>query len=170
MILDDPAGKGYQYTSAEMSALQKYASEGHELIATYLTFGFDFAGTQIDNSALAPLFGLVQNDVWGGGQVNMTPTYKIKKKGVSKNLFRGVANPFVSTGFNRSQLPGDGAWSSNDLAGAAIRGINGDKSAAITIYKSATHNAIYIATMPEFNGGPQDQQLFYNAIIYPSKG
>jgi hypothetical protein len=43
-----------------------------------------------------------------------------------------------------------------------------DRTAAITIHQEATYSAIYISNMPEFGGGTQDKQFFYNAIVFPS--
>jgi hypothetical protein len=56
------------------------------------------------------------------------------------------------------------------MAGAKLVGFNADRSAAITVYREGDYNAVFIANMPEYGGGPQDQQFLYNAIIYPSKG
>jgi hypothetical protein len=172
VILDDPAGNGKQFTQAEVDALKSYADEGHGLIGTYLTFVFK--GQGIDNSALAPLFGLVKMNNWGGGDDIIAPTYKLrvnKHRGPAKALYRGLPNPYVSSGYNYSQLPGDGVWSRNDLAGARVIAVNANRSAAITVYsRQEAYNAIYIANMPEYRGGAQDQQFLYNAIIYPRKG
>jgi hypothetical protein len=169
VILDDPSGHVVEFTADELAALQTYAEEGHDLIGTYLTFAYPAQG--IDNTGLAPLFGLPKDAGWAGGDNNIVATYKLNKKvkGV-KPLFRGLPNSYVSTGYNSSQIPGDGAWSKNDLAGAKLVGINADKSAAITLYRQGSYNAVFIANMPEYNGGVQDQQFIYNAIIYPKKG
>jgi len=169
VILDDPAGISNEFTSDQIDALKTYAEEGHDLIGTYLTFAW--TGNSIDNSGLAPLFGLVKNNGWNGGENNIIATYKLKKKvKAAKPLFRGLAKSYVSTGYNSSQLPGDGVWSTNDLDGAKLVGLNADKSAAITVYTEGSYNAVFIANMPEYGGGAQDQQFFYNALIYPKKG
>jgi hypothetical protein len=172
VILDDPAGNGKQFTAAEVDAVKAYADEGHGLIGTYLTFAW--SGQGIDNSALAPLFGLVKDDGWGGGDATIVPTYHLrvnKHRGPAKALYRGLPNPYVSSGYNYSQRPGDGTWSRNDLAGARIVAVNASRSAAITVYsRQQAYSAIYIANMPEYKGGAQDQQFLYNAIIYPKKG
>jgi hypothetical protein len=36
----------------------------------------------------------------------------------------------------------------------------------ITVYDATSYVGIYIAHMPEYGGGPQDYQFFYNAITY----
>ncbi len=163
VILDDPAGGIHQFTPDEITALQTYASEGHNLLGTYLTFGYPIGG--IDNTALAPLFGLKQGAGWTGGDSSMNPTYTLHRR-KARALLRHIPNPYVSTGFNESQRPGDGVWSKNELSGARIAGISGDKLGAITAYKAASYYAAFIANMPEYGGGTQDKQFIYNAIIH----
>jgi len=167
VILDDPAGGQQQFSADEVSALQTYASEGHNLLATYLTFGYPTSG--IDNSALAPLFGLKQQAGWTGGDVESSATYSLRPK-KAKALLHLIPNPYVSTGFDYSQRPGDGTWSkntlNNDTKATKIAGINGDKSAAIIAFQGSGYYAVYIATMPEYGGGTSDQQFIYNAIIH----
>jgi hypothetical protein len=168
VILDDPAGGLHQFTPDEITALQTYASEGHNLLATYLTFGYPDAG--IDNSALAPLFGLQQGAGWTGGDSQVNPTYDIKIRKSSsqraKPLFRHISSPYASTGFNYSQRPGDGVWSINELNGARDVAKSGDKQAAIIQYFASTYYSVFIANMPEYSGGTDDKQFIYNAIIH----
>jgi hypothetical protein len=40
------------------------------------------------------------------------------------------------------------------------------QDAAITLYPSKHYVAIYISSMPEYEGGPTDEQFFYNAITF----
>ena len=42
--------------------------------------------------------------------------------------------------------------------------------AVILVRKAGSYYSIYIANMPEFNGGTIDEQFFYNAVIFPSTG
>ncbi len=163
VILDDPAGGLHQFTAQEISDLATYASEGHNLLATYLTFGYPNGG--IDNSALAPLFGLKQAAGWTGGDAAVSTTYTLHRK-KAKPLLRRIPNPYSSAGYNYSQRPGDGAWSKNELSGGVIAGINGDKSAAIISYKGPGYYAAFIANMAEYGGGTEDKQFIYNAIIH----
>jgi len=163
VILDDPAGGVQQFTPDEIAALQTYTSEGHNILGTYLTFGYPAGG--IDNSALAPVFGLKQGAGWTGGDNPTNPTYTLKRK-KAKALLRHVPNPYASTGFNYSQRPGDNVWSKNDLSGAVIAGVNGDRADAITVFKGAGYYAMFIANMPEYGGGTADKQFIYNAIIH----
>ncbi len=66
--------------------------------------------------------------------------------------------------------PGVGAWSRNDLDGGRVIARNADETAAITVSSRRSYQAICIANMAEYGCGTQDQQFFYNAIIYPRKG
>ena len=163
VILDNPAGGVQQFTPDEVTALQTYASEGHNLLGTYLTFAFPDGG--VDNTALAPLFGLKKGAGWAGGDVQINPTYSLHRR-KAKALLRHIPNPYASIGFNFSQRPGDGAWSKNELGGGVIAGVNADKSAAIISFKGPGYYAAYIANMPEYGGGTQDKQFIYNAIIH----
>ncbi len=168
VILDDPAGGIHQFTPDEIAALQTYTSEGHNILGTYLTFGYPAGG--IDNSALAPLFGLQQGAGWTGGDTSVNTSYSLKIRHSdsqrAKPLFRHVPNPYVSTGYNYSQRPGDGVWNSNELNGARTVAKSGDKQAAIIQYMPAAYYAVFIANMPEYGGGSADEQFIYNAIIH----
>jgi hypothetical protein len=166
VILDDPAGGLHQFTPDEITALQTYASEGHNLLGTYLTFGYPDAG--IDNSALAPLFGLQQGSGWTYTSATSTFNFKIRKSESqrAKPLFRHIPDPYASTGFNFSQLPGDGAWSRNELGGARTVAKTADQLAAVIQYMVGGYYAVFIANMPEYGGGTEDKQFIYNAIIH----
>src|SRR5688572_27632300 len=54
VIVSDAAGGTQQWSPAEIAALQTYAQQGHNIIATYILF--QWGG--IDNRGLAPLWGL----------------------------------------------------------------------------------------------------------------
>lgn len=164
VILDDCAGGLNQFTPAEVDALQTYANEGHNLVGTYETFAY----ATVDNSALAPLFGLVQNDGWADN--DNTPTYTFGHASFAKPLARDLPTPYNSRGLASSQEPAAGSWSANDLDGAAFAAMNADHTAAITVYRAAGYDAVYISNMPEYHGHVQDRQFMYNAIIYPRKG
>jgi len=163
VILDDPAGGNHQFTTDEMNALRTYASEGHNLIGTYLVFAWSGGG--IDNGALAPLFGL-RMGAYAGGTETVTPTYMERKPNFP--LFRGVGNPYVSTGYNAAQTPADGAWSANELLSKTLMvGRTADAKGTIVAHQGTGYYSVYISNMPEYNGGTADQQFFYNAIIFP---
>ena len=162
VILSDLAGGNEQWTASEVMALRQYAREGHNVVGTYATFVW---GTT-DNSALVPLFGLSSNQTYGGGTTSIVPTYQLRAPGLP--LFRDVGNPYVSGGYNYAQTPTDGAWSTNELTTGKLAGRTSDAQAAIVVRKAPTFYSIYIANMPEYNGGTADKQFFYNAIIFPA--
>jgi hypothetical protein len=166
VILSDVAGGTQQLSQDEVDAIQAYAEEGHNLIGTYLTFVW---GT-IDNSALAPLFGLSA----GGGYSDsnpIIPTYMVRYP--PSQLFRDIAHPFRSNGYNFMQMPGDGRWSENELqGGGTIVAKKFGRKGAIVVNEAAAYDAVYISNMPEYNtaGSTPDEQFLYNAIIYPATG
>ncbi len=168
VILDDPAGGIRQYSTDDVNAIQSYLEEGHNIIGTFLTFAYPRGG--IDNSALAPLFGLKAGaNGWTGGTTVVTPTYKLRYPGLP--LFRNISNPYVSSGYNYAQTPGDGVWSSNELQGGKLVGRTADAMGAIVARKAVTgYYSVFISNMPEYNGGTTDKQFFYNAIIFPATG
>ncbi|HEX9311775.1 MAG TPA: hypothetical protein VGA30_02970 [Actinomycetota bacterium] len=167
VILSDPAGGVQQFSPDEVTALQTYLEEGHNIIGTYLTFAYPTGG--IDNSALAPLFGLKATAGWTGGTTVVTPTYRLRYPGLP--LFRNISNPYVSAGYNYAQTPGDGAWSINELQGGKLVGRTADAMGAIVARKAAAgYYSVFISNMPEYVGGTTDKQFFYNAIIFPATG
>lgn len=162
VILSDLAGGTQQWTQAEVNALKQYAQQGHSVIGTYATFVW---GTT-DNTALLPLFGLSSAQTYAGGINPITPTYNLRFPGLP--LFRNVGNPYVSSGYSFAQTPVDGVWSANELTSGKLVGRNADGQAAIVVRKAPTYYSIYIANMPEYQGGTADKQFFYNAIIFPA--
>jgi hypothetical protein len=44
--------------------------------------------------------------------------------------------------------------------------MNTAQTAAITVYDAPKYHAIYVTSMPEYQGGATDKQFFYNAILY----
>ncbi|HSQ18658.1 MAG TPA: hypothetical protein VLM83_13230 [Anaerolineales bacterium] len=159
LILSDPAGGILQYSPSEISAIQQYASEGHNLIGTYLLLQY----STTDNRGLAPLFGL-QSGVAYTAAEDILPTYTFLEAG--NPLFKHLAAPYASSGYNWSQVPTSGTWSAAALNGARLVGINGDQTAAILAYDAPAYRAVYITSMPEYLGGAADEQFFYNAIHY----
>jgi len=93
-----------------------------------------------------------------------------QNKNPSLPLFRDVGNPYVSSGYNYSELPSDGAWSSNELTSARPVARTSDSQAAILVQRTRSFYSIYIANMPEYNGSAIDEQFFYNAVIFPATG
>jgi len=165
VILSDPAGGNQQFSTDEVNAIRTYLQEGHNIIGTYLTFAY----STIDNTALAPLFGLKSTAGWTGGTSVVTPTYALRYPGLP--LFRNISNPYVSSGYNYAQTPGDGAWSSNELHGGKLVGRTADAMGAIVARKAAAgYYSVFISNMPEYVGSTVDEQFFYNAIIFPATG
>jgi hypothetical protein len=164
VILSDPAGGVQQFTSTEVSALKQYAGEGHNILGTYLTLAYD----GVDNSLLASLFGLRSGAGYAGGNVPVNTTYKLKLPDLA--LFRDIPNPYVSTGFNQTQTPVDGAWSRNEKRKAKYAGKLAQSVGAITFFTNGTWDGVFITNMPEYGGGTQDKQFIYNAITLPPGG
>jgi hypothetical protein len=163
LVLSDPAGAPYQFSPGEVSAIKQYAQAGHNVVATYLTLFWDNpdSGLAVDNIALAPILGL-RVARYTGGDVEITPTYTIRN--ADNPLFRNLANPYVSSGYDFSQHPSLGTWTKGALNGARIVSVNGDRTAAILNYRACTYRAVYITNMPEYFGSSSDQQFLYNAL------
>lgn len=164
VIISDPGGGLQQFSAAEISAIQQYAQEGHNLIATFLTFHWG----GIDNTDLAPLFGIKDSTTFDFTQGPVVvPTYTILEPG--NPLFRNLGPSYVSSGHIQSQVPTAGTWDNSLLEGARIVGINADQQAAIMLYQGPDYHAIYISHMPELGGSSIDEQFFYNAITFEAE-
>jgi hypothetical protein len=168
VIMSDPAGGLQQYSSDEIAALQQYALEGHNLIGTFLTFRHSLGG--IDNSGLAPLFGLSASGGYDLSAYSVAPVFKVHNP--PSQLFRNIGHPYMSLGYAFAQVPSDGGWSSNELAGATMVGGKYGRKDAVFVYEAGAYDAVYITNMPEYNtaGSTADEQFLYNAIIYPATG
>jgi hypothetical protein len=166
VILSDPAGGQQQLHPAEFTALHEYANLGHTVIGTYLTFFW--SGAEIDNSGLGRLFGFPFHGSYLAGEQVVTPTYDLATP--MNPLFRDVPNPYVSSGFNETQVPASGTWDAAALKKANEKASTADDRAVISIFSAKRYTAIYISSMPEYGGGTADQQFFYNAITYPQTG
>lgn len=162
VIVSDAAGGARQFQPDEVAALKTYLREGHDVIGTFLTFKFG----EVDNTALAPLFGLVQDAGWSDGDGSADATYAWKgKRGLCRTLFRKLPNPWSSSSFDGSQRPASG-WTRDSVDGARRVALNAERSSAITVYDGGGYSAVYIASMPEYRGGVEDEQFLYNAITY----
>ena len=161
LVLSDPAGGLYQFTSGEIAAITKYVKAGHNLVGTYLTFGW----RTLSNSALASLFGLASN--FSSSSPAVTPDYRVKYP--VWPLFRRVPNPYDSDGYPYSQVPASGIWGSGALQKAKYVAETKCDLAAITSYATDTYQATYIANMPEYTPGTADLQFLYNALTQTSK-
>lgn len=165
VVLSDTAWL-YQLTPGEIAALQAYAEQGHTIIGVANLF----ARRNRDNNALAPLFGLSEQTQWRMAQYrNGPPSYNLRFKNPdSPALFRCVADPYVSSVAPFGEKPADSHWSTNDLAGANIVGVDEHGHAVITDFKGLGYTAIYIANEAEFQSTPADLQFLYNSLTYPS--
>lgn len=161
LVLSDPAGAEYTFSSAEIAAITEYVQAGHNIVGTCLTFQYDSTVDQIDNTALAPLFGLTAS--FAGTSHTVTADYQIRD---SESLFRAVSNPYDSSGYPRTQSPSAGRWYLSALNGAKYGARTPGNHAAITIFRNNTYRyqAVYISTMPEFSPNSADEQFLYNAL------
>jgi hypothetical protein len=163
VIISDAAGGGQLYAQSEIDAVQRYAAAGHNVIATYVTF---FFGT--DNRGLAPMFGIKKSTTYLANEQGVTPNYDLRWPG--SPLFRDLPDPYESAGYPFSQVPSDGAWSTNEIQFGQLAGKTSDSRAIVLVRTVGDSARIYISSMPEYGGGTQDKQFFYNAIIYPMTG
>ena len=158
IILSDPAGGLEQYSSAEVAAIAKYIKSGHSILATFITF--QYQGENIDNRALAPIFGLSS-----GLTYNYVGISNEFTKVANGCLFNKIPGPLgKSNGYPNSQVPSNGTWMGN--LGAATAGAESDGYLGVVSgYRKAGATAIYISSMPEYNTiGGEDEQFLYNAI------
>jgi hypothetical protein len=164
MILSDPCGTTVKYSQQEMDAIRQYAQNGHNVIGTYLLFG---GGRKCSHPDMAPLFGYRAMG-YTASETFVEPYHLFDP---ANPLFRNLPNPFASEGWPQTQLPPDGTWSHNELAGAVFLAKTGSiREGVISVFSTTQYSAIYISNMPEYLGGPDDAQFLYNAIIYPSTG
>ncbi len=159
VILSDPAGGAQQYSAAEIAAIKQYAQDGHALVGTYLLL----QNSSTDNRGLAPLFGVKSGLSLNTGGQGVVATYNIMAPNA---LFRGLPSPYVSSGYQQTQVPADGSWDAGDLSGGKYVAKTADNRAAIITYSGPSYRAVYITNMPELVGGAQDEQFLYNAITY----
>jgi hypothetical protein len=160
VIISDPSGGARQFMPHEIAAIRRYARAGHNVIGTFLLLWF----SHVDNSGLARLFGLPGTGVWDLDET-VIPTYQLLEP--DHPLFVGVGNPYVSQGYPSSQVPSDGTWDATDLAGARFVARNEAGDSVIVVNDQPTYTGVYVTHMPEYVGGPEDEQFFYNAITLP---
>jgi hypothetical protein len=164
VIISDAAGGGQLYLQSEIDAVQQYTAAGHNVIATYVSFFFG----STDNRGLGPIFGIKKSTTYLADEQAVTPTYDVRWPG--SPLFRDLPDPYQSAGYPFSQVPSDGAWSTNEIQFGQLAGKTSGSQAIVLVRTVGDSARIYISNMPEFVGGTQDKQFFYNAIIYPSTG
>ena len=158
LILSDSAGGTQQLSATEIEAIGRYAEEGHDVIGTYALFAY----ATVDNTGLAPLFGLRR-----GVDPQNTPSISNAFRIVQPTpLFRELGETgWNSNGYAFTQtLERTPAWNAVDHAGARILAECDGFAAIVSVRRTASFAAIYISNMPEYFGGTADKQLLYNAI------
>lgn len=158
LVLSDCAGGLQQLSAAEIAAIQAYALDGHDIVATFATF----AWSTYDNRALAPLFGLDPQSI-STSAPQISNHFSVLKPWHPLLTNLG-SHSWTSQGYPFTQACVDGVWSSNELAGAKIFGQADGFEAVFTYYRHARYNAVYFSNMPEFFGAAKDLQLLYNAL------
>ena len=163
VIVSDPAGGLWQWSPAEIAALQSYAQQGHNLVGTYILFQWDTN----DNRGLAPLWGLRSDLVYNSsGEEPASPTTPLLVP--VHCLFDGISDPLDTGGFPFVQVPlNDTSWDPNDMNGAQIVARSADGNNVVTSYDGPGYFASYISYMPEYQGGEffEATKYLYNAIV-----
>jgi hypothetical protein len=160
IVLSDPAGGLQQYTPAEVDAVRRYASGGHNVIGTYLVFQWD----AYKNNALASVFGLDGKSRYATTPTTISNDFQVL---IPTGLTQDLGSGWTSIGYPYSQLPLDQSpWGMPHLGSALPVAQCDALDAVVTLYEAPTYSAIYISNMPEYFGGSDDKQLLYNAITY----
>lgn len=157
VIVSDPDTQSSQFSDQEVQDLTRYVQEGHNLIGTFLLLHW----RNIDNRALAPLFGL---DPTQGYYVDRSveTDFTIRSR---IPLFKGLDGRYASSGYHESQEPQGHHWSPAASGDAKVIGYDRGHRAAILSYCGTTYRALYFTWMPEYLGNAQDEQVLYNAIV-----
>jgi len=158
LIISDPSGGLNQYSQTEKQALFDYCSLGNNLLGTYLVVQYD----TIDNRLLAPLWGFDDTIQYDTSSVSAIYYYQ----DTTSYLFTNINEPYISSGFQHSQIPVGGNWITSGLNGAEVVGLTEDTIAIITEYNAGNYWSIYISNMPEYLGDSLDAQFLYNAITF----
>jgi PEP-CTERM motif len=157
--ISNPSGYSVAYTPAEVQAIQRYTSEGHSLLGTFLAFQW----SSTDNRGLAPLFGLSATTSYNTTEVSANQSFNILAS--SSPVFARLANPYLSGGYGEAQVPAAAsAWSAKDLSAVTLLAETPDNRGIITWYGTGSSHAIYVSEMVEYNGNAADTQFLYNAL------
>lgn len=159
IVLSDPAGGLFQLTHAEVAALQRYVDEGHDLVATFLTFRH----RHVDNSELLPLFGLRADvEIEGREHAAISNEFIVVRP---DDLLRGLpATGWSSSGYAASQVEKGGRWTAFDQREALLVASSDEGRAIVSVFRHRGHAAVYVSSMPEYDGSPLDERLLYNAL------
>jgi hypothetical protein len=160
--LSNPGGSAKQFSESEQDAISQYLQQCHSILGTFMVFqGIN----DVDNRALAPLFGL-KSDINYESHTGAhdSSTFNILSQ---SGLFNGISNPYVSSGNPYGFYPSDdGSWDSADLDGAQFLAKTSDNRGVITWYDAGPYRAVYVSEMIEYNIQPSrtDAQFLYNVF------
>lgn len=159
IVLSNPAGGTRQYSSDEMSAVQRYASDGHTVIGTFAVFQWN----STDNRGLMPVFGLNSSLVYSATTTISNTFVQVASQSC---LLTNLQSPWHSTGYPYSQSPATPAqtWTHGALDRATVVAQSDNLKGIVSVYNGGTYEGIFISNYPEYFGGTQDLQLLYNAV------
>ncbi len=168
--LANPAGGVQQFSTSEIEAVRQYVSEGHSIIGTHNVFLHAYgSANQVDNRALAPIFGLQQNLIYTYKKIQYTgegPSFQIL---IDSSLFYNISNPYVTNDFHPYALvpANDLSWDSDDLGLVSLQAQTSDSKGVITFFKTEAYHAIFVSEFVEHNANSADIQFIYNALTMP---
>jgi hypothetical protein len=167
IVISDPSGAPSgvsQYSADEISAVQRYATDGHTVLGTYLVFQY----LNADNRGLMPVFGLNPGLIYSASNEISNTFVQVGSPGC---LLGNVPSPWHSTGYPYSQSPETSAqtWTYSALDLATVVAQSDDLTGIVSIYNGGTYEAIFISNFPEYYGDTQDLQLLYNAVTCYSR-
>ncbi|HDN66138.1 MAG TPA: hypothetical protein ENF23_07640, partial [Methanosarcinales archaeon] len=143
----------WEFSDSEVAAISQYVEEGHGIIATAGTFD-----SRVNNNIkLAPLFGMA--NITGNAyrtSGNFTLYYP------DHPIFLGLDDPYQSENWN-TNYPWD------TTTGSLLAMTDDCHSSIITNDVTGTDQGcanIYLNHFPESDAGPNDTQLFYNAVLW----
>jgi len=145
---------GWEFTNAEIAAIERYVHEGHGLIATAGTF---YYGAR-NNNKLAPLFGLNETIMW-----TSTITSVLELINVTHPVFRNVPDPLIFLEVGTAISP-DGLWDSNELVGGEYLALGPYLESAIVAYRGLLYISPWLEIVPALY--EHHLQLLYNAITW----
>jgi hypothetical protein len=166
IVLSDPGGGGRQYSSTEIAAVARYASEGHTVLGTYVVF--EWTASNVDNRGLMPVFGLNPSLSYDNASISNT----FAQVADETCLLRNISSPWQSTGYPFSQVPTSAQkWTHNALNLAFPIAASDSDTGIVSVFNGGRYAGIYISNYPEYYGGTQDLQLLYNAVTcFAQKG
>jgi len=161
LIISGPSGAWKRFSQEEIEAVRDYAEGGHNVLGTYTLLFYAYGDTTVDNRGLASIFGL--DSTLAYSLRDFDRRYHFNQ---GEYVFEGMESPYKSGGYNLSQVPDKGSWSSGDLVSSRVAAASLDSLAIVTFYPAGSYAAFFISSMPEYEGGETDKQFLYNAISY----